>query len=440
MAAMRTSLSRVAAVVSATVLSGGIVAALAPSASATPSLLVVSTSTYFDGTDQHVVGEVRNTGGGNVDLVTLHVSFFDAGNSPVGSGDSTTASLNRLAPGELSPFDDAFTPPPGYNHATVTATGSDTASPPNHNFTVVVTDDQTVDAFGYLHISGRLGNDNTTTADLPTMAFTYYDPSGKVVNQDLIPVSDSSIPAGGSSTFEELIPTTPAFARYAIVGQSDTAAAPNPSASPTATPSASPTASATASPTGSPTTSPTPTPSPTGTAADVTPTVALAPAVISAGQHVTVTYTGRPGATLDIYSKTQPATAYSRIASVVLDGSGHGTSTHAPTKNTRIMAQTSTGLASAQPLIQVRSVASINARRISTRSYTFSGRVYPAHTGRLVSLYRNGVLLAQGRTDASGIYTMTKTLAAGTFSFQVRTADDTYNLGTRSPARTWTIV
>jgi hypothetical protein len=164
--------------------------------------------------------------------------------------------------------------------------------------------------------------------------------------------------------------------------------------------------------------------------------VALGSAVISAGQRVTVTYTGTPGSTLSILSKTQPATSYSRISSVTLDASGHGTSSHAPTKNTRIMAQTSSGLASGQPLIQVRSVASINARRVSTRTYTFTGRVYPARSGRLVSLYRNGTLVAQGHTDATGIYTITKTLARGSFSFLVRTANDTYNLGTSSPART----
>jgi hypothetical protein len=65
------------------------------------------------------------------------------------------------------------------------------------------------------------------------------------------------------------------------------------------------------------------------------------------------------------------------------------------------MAQRSSGLASGQALIQVRSVASVNARRVSTRAYAFTGRV----------------------------------LASGSFSFLVRAADDTYNLGASSPAR-----
>jgi hypothetical protein len=167
--------------------------------------------------------------------------------------------------------------------------------------------------------------------------------------------------------------------------------------------------------------------------------VALGSSVISAGQRVTVTYHGAPNTTLQILSKTQPATSYSVISAVALDAAGNGASTHAPTKNTRIMAQTAGGLASTQPLIQVRSVASLNAKRVGTRTYTFTGRVYPALNGRLVSLYRNGALVAQGRTNSSGIYTMTKTLGAGSFSFQVRTANDTYNLGTSSPAHTYRI-
>lgn len=35
-------------------------------------------------------------------------------------------------------------------------------------------------------------------------------------------------------------------------------------------------------------------------------------------------------------------------------------------------------------------------RRVGTRTYSFTGRVYPALNQRLVSLYRNGVLFGQG--------------------------------------------
>ena len=166
--------------------------------------------------------------------------------------------------------------------------------------------------------------------------------------------------------------------------------------------------------------------------AEVVPSVTVVPAVVSAGQRVTATYHGAPDTVLTIYSKTQPATTYSRIGSVTLDSSGRGTSTHAPHRNTRIMAGTTAGTMSAQPLIQVRSVASLNATRLRTRTYRFSGTVSPALANRLVNVYRNGALVAQGRTSSTGVYAITKALAAGTYGFVVRTPNDTYNLGATS--------
>lgn len=167
--------------------------------------------------------------------------------------------------------------------------------------------------------------------------------------------------------------------------------------------------------------------------ADLPPTLALAPATISAGQATVVTYRGTPGSTVDILSRTQPATAFSKIGTVTLGADGIGTSSHRPQKNTRITARTAAGqLSETAPIIAVRSVASFNVTRVGTRTYTFTGRVYPALRNRLVNLYRNGVLVGQGRCDSSGIYTMTRTLAAGTFSFQARTPNDQDNLGTVS--------
>ncbi len=167
--------------------------------------------------------------------------------------------------------------------------------------------------------------------------------------------------------------------------------------------------------------------------ADLPPTLTLSPGTISAGQPTTVTYRGTPGSTVDILSRTQPATAFSKIGSVTLGSNGIGTSTHRPQKNTRITARTSGGqLSETAPIIAVRSVASFNVTRVGTRTYVVTGRVYPALRNRLVNLYRNGVLVGQGRCDATGIYTITRTLAAGAFTFQARTPDDQDNLGTVS--------
>jgi hypothetical protein len=166
------------------------------------------------------------------------------------------------------------------------------------------------------------------------------------------------------------------------------------------------------------------------------PSVSVFPAAVSAGQRVTVTYRGAPGAVVDVLSRTQPATTFSRIATITLDGTGTASTTHAPQKSTRLAARSASGeLSASQPVIAVRSVASLAVQRVGTRTYSFTGRVYPARDQRLVSLYRNGVLVAQGRSDAAGVYRIGRTLAAGTYGFQVRTSDDQHNLGTASPLR-----
>jgi hypothetical protein len=411
--------------VASTVLAGvGLVAWGVPAANATPVVSILSQSTYVDTVAyRHIVGEVQNNGSTNIEAIQLAFQFFDAANNSVGS-DNATSTVDRLAPGEKSPFHEVFLPAAGYDHYTVALSAVDAPDVPNHNFTVL-NQLETPTGSGFLQITGDIRNDNTTDADFVNAVFTFYN-GNTVVNEDSSFVNDDTITPGGTSAFFEEISQTPAFTRYTITAESNSPAAPSASPSPTPSPSTSPSASPTATPGASPTASST----------EIAPTVALGSAVISAGQRVTVTYTGTPGSTLSILSKTQPATAYTRISSVTLDASGHGTTSHAPTKNTRIMARTASGLASGQPLIQVRSVASINARRVGVGAYTFSGRVYPARNGRLVSLYRNGTLVAQGHTDATGVYSITKKLARGTFSFLVRTGNDTYNLGTSSPART----
>lgn len=165
--------------------------------------------------------------------------------------------------------------------------------------------------------------------------------------------------------------------------------------------------------------------------------VAVAPGTLDAGQRTTVSYRGTPGARLSILARTQPATVFTRIGTVLLDAEGRATSSHRPQRDTRITAAAADGtLAAQQPLILVRSVGSLTATRSAGRSVTFTGRVYPARAGRLVNVYRNGTLAAQGRTDASGIYRIVRALPAGTWRVEARTPDDTYNLGTVTPTRT----
>ena len=169
------------------------------------------------------------------------------------------------------------------------------------------------------------------------------------------------------------------------------------------------------------------------TVAEPAPVIAISPGVINAGQRMTATYTGPPGMVLDILSKTQPATTYSKIGTVTLDATGTGTSSHAPTRNTRLAARTPLGTIGGYPLIQERSIASINGFRVSRGFYVFQGTVSPILANRQVSLYRNGRLVGQAKTNARGIYAIGMVTAPGpTYDFVVRTPNDTYNLGATS--------
>jgi subtilisin family serine protease len=181
-----------------------------------------------------------------------------------------------------------------------------------------------------------------------------------------------------------------------------------------------------------------PSPSPTAVAPpepkpEAIPRLTLSTSAISAGESVHVYYTGEPDTIIEIFSRTQPATDFSRIGSVHLDQYGRGSSSHKPQKNTRITAKSAGGrMSDTAPIIAVRTVASFNARRVATNTYTFTGRVYPALNQRAVYLYRDGVFVGVGRCDASGIYSITRTLGGGTYTFEVRTRDDMHNLGTNS--------
>ena len=148
-----------------------------------------------------------------------------------------------------------------------------------------------------------------------------------------------------------------------------------------------------------------------------------------------MSYLGTPGATLEVLARTQPATTFTVIRRLLLDGNGRALSTHRPHRNTRLTVRDVSGPAinaTTEPLVRVRSTASINTRRVGVRTFELSGTVSPAVSGRLVRVYRDGVVVAQGRTASDGVYRITRTLAAGTSTFSVKTPDDVYNVGAQS--------
>ena len=187
--------------------------------------------------------------------------------------------------------------------------------------------------------------------------------------------------------------------------------------------------------------SPSASPTPSVPAACSTPASLLAPSEISYGMAGEVLVRATPGRTVLLYAYTRPSTEYRAVRTGTVGPDGTITWAVRPPGNTRMYAQESGCQMSASVVTAVRSLASINARRLDVRLYTFYGSVQPRRTGQVVSLYRRtstggDVLTAQARTDANGVWTVTRRFTgSGRFGFLARTGNDLVNLGATSPIR-----
>lgn len=186
--------------------------------------------------------------------------------------------------------------------------------------------------------------------------------------------------------------------------------------------------------------SPAPSPSPTGPAACSTPAAVFAPTEIRYGSTGIVTVRATPGRTVVLYAYTRPSTEYRAVRTAPTAADGFVAWEVRPPGNTRFYAQEGSCAVSPSVVTGVRSVASINARRLGTRLYWFYGSIQPRRAGQLVSLYRRtaggDVLTSQVRTDANGVWSLTRQFTgSGRFGFVARTGNDLVNLGASSPVR-----
>jgi hypothetical protein len=179
-----------------------------------PQLTVVATNQLVDTADGAglATGIVKNTGTGNVSNIEVDLAFYDSNNNVVESDDENTivfADLDELAPGEQTGFTTIFALPAGYDHFGVTSvTGDDDPTPPNHNFTVAVTNTAD-DGLGGTSVTGTVKNNNAVTADDVDVTFIFLDAAGKPLFTDYAwpDTADGSLAAGASATFEEDAPS-----------------------------------------------------------------------------------------------------------------------------------------------------------------------------------------------------------------------------------------
>ena len=187
----------------------------APTPSPTPELTwlpILSSSSYTDtGGYFCVVGEVRNNLSSNIENVKIVATFYDSGNTVIGT-DYTFTHIDILKPNQKSPFELSSYP--------------DEITPSRYELTVDryhLTSDQSFEGLailsntpsvygssGYHKIVGEVKNNGAEQAESVKVICTYYDSAGTVIGTYRTYVDTGSpdrwarsdIDAGGKAPFE----------------------------------------------------------------------------------------------------------------------------------------------------------------------------------------------------------------------------------------------
>ena len=200
-------------------------------AHASGSVQLLSSSSWTDSIGNiHIVGEVLNNTGAYHDFIQINFEYLDASGRLL-KPDFTFTDANELAPGERGGFTNIFTPPAGYDHYSITGIGeSTTSSPPNHNFSTLVTNVFT-DSIGAQHVVGTVTNNNSTTDTFVEVLFTVYGCDGTTVDSDFTfvqaPDGSSTLAPGQTAPFELIrLSDSPAMTAMRLITQSSDAPSP----------------------------------------------------------------------------------------------------------------------------------------------------------------------------------------------------------------------
>lgn len=213
---------------------GGIGASPAVASAATGQpLTVLSASSFRDSAGNvHVVGEIRNPSRTVVGAPAITVTARGAGGAALAT-EPATSTLTALLPGELSGISAVFPPPAGFVSATVDgASAAPTSNTPDRRLRVSVTPGPNG------AVSGTVANTDTAPARDVSVAFTFYDARGTVVDVESALVGTSGpndIGAGANAPFTSSRPggAPPATTVSAIAQAASQPTRPNPPSCPT---------------------------------------------------------------------------------------------------------------------------------------------------------------------------------------------------------------
>lgn len=194
-------------------------AAAAPVGGKVPtSVALLSQRSYFDGTLNHIVGEVKNTGVSNVQLVKIVATYYDGAGQIIGSNYGFTT-LNILVPGQRSPFDMTSLPIPNLARYDLAVSAEQTATqPPAVRVNSV---DQYVDTGGLNHVTGKVHSNAPTPVQRVQVVVSWYDATGKLINSGYtFPADAYLMQPGQTSQFDYVVPATePVAPRYEAQAQ-----------------------------------------------------------------------------------------------------------------------------------------------------------------------------------------------------------------------------
>jgi hypothetical protein len=169
--------------------------------------------------------------------------------------------------------------------------------------------------------------------------------------------------------------------------------------------------------------------------APLRPRLTVRPGQFIAGNRVTLTVTGTPGAAYSVSATNDPGTSYVVAHRGILDGNGSATFVLHPLVNIHVTATTPGG--SSDPVaLSIHTALNIHVKRVG-HVITFYGQVFPDRTGQRIFLYqgRQKVGLAT-RNGRNWSFTHNFTASAGKhITFYSYTDTDTLNAyGHSAPA------
>ena len=162
-----------------------------------------------------------------------------------------------------------------------------------------------------------------------------------------------------------------------------------------------------------------------------TPTQTVSRTTLTAGDTMTVSGLGSPGARLTL-DRALPGQPFRPLATVTVDSRGHYARTVTVAYTATYRSRGVTGLVSHANKVVAQDRMTFGAVRNAFRTYTLSGKVYPARKGQLVKLsYLNGgsySALASVSTDQYGRWSYKHTYNfTKTYTFKAVSAATTLN-------------